>query len=299
MSDDTKHPPKFGEIEIVPQEKLPVYDGVIFPGFPELMTDPGKKLTAVKNLESHSDDILISAYPKSGTHWVSEIVEEIVSGKAEYSKKSKGGLFLEAQPLEELAKMPSPRNLNSHLPFRMLPRKHFELKARTIHVIRNPKDVAVSYYHHAQKDPCCGAITLTWAEYYETYIDNVIYGTWFSYEKEWEKAKKDNPNISVLTLYYEDLKRDTAKGVKQISEYLGYKHSDQLIKDIAENVDFQNQSKKKYDMTQHFSIDKKPFVYRKGQIGDWKNFFTVAQNEKFDALYEKEMKDSKLKITFT
>lgn len=103
---------------------------------------------------------------------MSEIVEEITLGKAEYSKKSKGGLFLEAQPFDGLAEMPSPRNFNSHLPFRMLPKKHFELKAKTIHVIRNPKDVAVSYFHHSQKDPCCGAITMPWADYFEKYTSN-------------------------------------------------------------------------------------------------------------------------------
>ncbi|KAJ8299110.1 LOW QUALITY PROTEIN: hypothetical protein KUTeg_023170 [Tegillarca granosa] len=79
---------------------------------------------------------------------------------------------------------------------------------------------------------------------------------------------------------------------------LKYKHPEELIKQIAENVDFKNQSKKKYDFTKQFSIDKKPFIYRKGQIGDWKTMFTVTQNEVFDDLYEKEMKDSKLRITF-
>ena len=35
-----------------------------------------------------------------------------------------------------------------------------------------------------------------------------------------------------------------------------------------------------------------------GVVGDWKNWFTVAQNEEFDTLYQEKMKGSKLKIRF-
>ena len=44
--------------------------------------------------------------------------------------------------------MPSPRLLNSHLVTSCLPKQIVSKKIKIIHVLRNPKDVAVSAYHH-------------------------------------------------------------------------------------------------------------------------------------------------------
>jgi len=35
-----------------------------------------------------------------------------------------------------------------------------------------------------------------------------------------------------------------------------------------------------------------------GKVGDWKNWFTVAQNEQYDAIIAERMKTSNIKMQF-
>lgn len=41
------------------------------------------------------------------------------------------------------------------------------------------------------------------------------------------------------------------------------------------------------------------FIYIAGKVGGWKKVFTVAQNEKFDKLFQEKIADLNLDIKFT
>ncbi|KAJ8314014.1 hypothetical protein KUTeg_008575 [Tegillarca granosa] len=58
--------------------------------------------------------------------------------------------YFDMVPKHKLAEKPSPRIYTSHMPLHFLPRQLAE-KGRIICVFRNPKDLAVSFYHLMQK----------------------------------------------------------------------------------------------------------------------------------------------------
>lgn len=288
-----------------------VFDGMNMPPLRPLRENAEKRFTEIRDLECMKDDIILATYSKSGTHWIWEVVCMLIKGTTEYTKETKEFFFLEAIPdLDVVHNLPSPRPLNTHLPYRWLPKQLAEKGGKIIHVIRNPKDVAVSLYHHLV---AFGAMNISFNQFMETMfmIPNpaCAMGSWYDYVKEFEQAAENDKHGAILTMFYESMKKNPIDETKRLAKFLNVEASDKLIEDIVEKCSFGNlknadntikdQSilKKIIDLP---SVDgqAKPNIYRKGIIGDWKNHFTVALNEQFDKIYAEEMKNSKLPIQF-
>lgn len=60
----------------------------------------------------------------------------------------KESAMLEGSSRNIMQSMSSPRILNTHLLFCDIPRDFVEKKCKIIYILRNPKDVAVSFYNH-------------------------------------------------------------------------------------------------------------------------------------------------------
>ena len=64
---------------------------------------------------------------------------------------------------------PAPRVFKTHLPYDLVPKpRNKAAKPRYIYVMRNPKDTAVSFYHHHQLHPI--TTHRSWDEYFEFFI---------------------------------------------------------------------------------------------------------------------------------
>jgi hypothetical protein len=184
---------------------------------------------------------------------------------------------------------PSPRLLKTHVYFSMfLPHNP---KMKIIHIMRNPKDVITSYYHYYRVQERLGPFSGSWDEFYQMAVEGyLIWGDWFSHTLEWWNQSRTNRNLLFIT--YEDLKLHTAATLQQISTFLGKNLTDEAVRVIEKNISFTAMKGKRngFDLPQEVG-DK---FFRKGEVSDWKNYFTVAQNEQFDQLIQQRLSDPEL-----
>lgn len=107
----------------------------------------------------------------TGTHWVWEIITMLLKGKAEYHPLTREHVFLDlVDNLSSLDTLPSPRVFNTHMSYRWLPREHFKAGRKVVNIIRNPKDVAVSWYCHWHSSNELGCGSISWAEFFEEIV---------------------------------------------------------------------------------------------------------------------------------
>ncbi|XP_061445211.1 sulfotransferase 1 family member D1-like isoform X2 [Rhineura floridana] len=259
----------------------------------------------VENFQAKPDDLLIATYPKSGTTWISEILDMIYNdGNVEKCKRDaifNRVPFMELiipgveNGVEQLAKMPSPRLVKTHLPVQLLPESFWGKGCKMIYVARNAKDVVVSYYHFykmAKMHPEPG----TWDEFLGKFVaGEVAFGSWYDHVKGWWEKKKSHP---ILYLFYEDMKEDPKRELQKVIQFLEKQITEEVVNRILHHTSFKEMQKNptsNYRMVppDHMDHNVSPFM-RKGIAGDWKNHFTVAQNERFDEDYAEKMKESTL-----
>lgn len=276
-------------------------DGVLYPYIEGAAQD--HSIPAARSLKGRDDDVLLINYAKSGTHWIWEVLCMLYQRKAETIPGIKQYNMIEALTPEQLEAMPSPRILNTHFPFDHLPLDMIKRKTKIILIHRNPKDIAVSHYHHHLYLVKVYNYEGEWKNWLPLFIEGKAdYNSWFDYVRQWERVMNENPDYPIHLMYFEDMKEDGLREVEKLAKFLNLPVTEELCRAVADKCTFENMVVDKKGLENEFWTkvwrDDKPRFYRKGIVGDWKNWFTVAQNEAFDKLYQEKMKDSKLRIRF-
>ncbi|KAJ8413621.1 hypothetical protein AAFF_G00081280 [Aldrovandia affinis] len=248
------------------------YKGVYLPK----LLHPPESLNFLEEFNFRRDDIVVVTYPKSGTTWMQEIVP-LIQSEGDMASVLTLPNWDRMPWLEEhrcivlnLDERPSPRMFATHFHYSMMPVSYFKVKPKVIYVMRNPKDV---------------------------FTGKVMFGSWFDHVKGWLNAEDQD---RVMYISYEEMILDLKDSVSKIGHFLGKSLSEEVSAKIADHCIFKNMKQNKmsnYSLVPEEFMDQKISEFlRKGIAGDWKNLFTDAQTENFDAVYKEKMQDVKFKF---
>ena len=260
---------------------------IIFPK--ELFPNIEESLKNAKQLKYREGDVIICSYPKSGTHWTESLIRCLRRQDDSESIVPQEGLIELTRP-EKIHSMTCPRVLLTHLWPNRLPAEHVKNGGKLVLVLRNPKDLVVSAYHAINKSKIF-SIKTSWTERLELFsTGRVPFGDFFTYLNKWQDALKSE-FFNIECFYYEDLKENPIQSLRRLAHHVGVTKTDEELQAIVKEcaIDNLRMCNSDYVPTGLFDDNNKSVIYRKGEVGDWKNHFTVAQNKWFDDLISKKM----------
>ncbi|CAL1537695.1 unnamed protein product [Lymnaea stagnalis] len=265
---------------------LQVVDGRYYPIFP---TDVIKNIASLK---LRNDDIILAGYLKAGTHWVWEILRMLCAGTTDIPLAEKDQCMVEQQAQADIDVLPSPRILNTHSLFEQLPAEIFVKKPKIVYLTRNPKDTAVSMYHHHVQLVDYYAYRGKFEDHVRLFVDGKVdFGSWFHHIDNWSRAVRDYPDIPIMEVNYEDLSQNPKKIIQDLANYLDLSPSAELVSKIVSECSIERMRAKKAE----FDLDKQgnSIMYRKGKVGSWQSYFSEELNIWFDHVYQTKMADIK------
>ncbi|CAL1384854.1 unnamed protein product [Linum trigynum] len=245
--------------------------------------------------EPRKDDILLTSFTKIGSTWLKALCYNILDQEENDILLKENPhcvvptldiTFLQDRVQHMLLNSPPGRGrlLHTHLPCSYLPEKARSSGCKLVYVARNPKDTLVSLWHFHNKNVEVDQFPLESAV--ETFCSGVMpFGPFYEHVVGyWEESKK-RPD-EVLFLKYEDLCRNPEEQVRKLASFLSrekwidvekvlWRSSLNRLKELEVNTgEVVNEG-------QHF---RNSTYFRKGTVGDWKNYLTSDMARRIDQL---------------
>lgn len=226
---------------------------------------------AGRDLAVYPDDTFIVSYPRSGNTWTRFLAANLIYSGQPVSFDNIERLIpdCEAQSSRYLKRVARPRIIKSH--------SYFDPRyPRVIYIVRDPRDVALSYYDFSRKYRHFDD-SYPLQRYIEDFVAGRLmsadWGTWAENVASWAFARGARPGF--LLLRYEDMKARPEQELTRIAEFFGIDASPERLRTAierssAERMREMEKTQSKNWVTTRNKRDDIPFV-RTAIAGGWKN----------------------------
>uniref|UniRef100_A0A1Q3FPD9 Putative alcohol sulfotransferase a n=1 Tax=Culex tarsalis TaxID=7177 RepID=A0A1Q3FPD9_CULTA len=310
-----RNEPEYVLVRPTDHSKVPIQDPNWTPK-PSVLTSVFKNIdNALQKFEVLPDDVWLASYPKSGTTWCQEMVW-LVCNDLDYKRAADvdlverfpsmklSGLFSrpgEHRPFKEVLEMPKPRFIKTHLHVGLLPEQIWTVKPKIVYVHRNPKSVAVSFYHHSASFT---GYKGTLEDFTRSFMrDLQLYSPYHEHVIEYNKL---NHLENVLILRYEDMKKDLISELKRACQFFNKQYSDKQLETLSKHLSFESM---KDNPSVNFSryanartiwkeaVEANKRFMRKGKADGYKEELSAVLQEEMDAwTREKNKSEEHLKL---
>jgi hypothetical protein len=207
------------------------------------------------------------------------VYQLLTDGALNFTHISKVAPFFERslRAKDSLDDLASPRIFKTHLQCRRV----MSYPARYIYVVRDGRDVLVSYFYFYSTyiNP-----RVQFDEFFENFLTGSLqYGSWFKNVAEWN-SHRGNENL--LFLRYEEIIGDMDEAISVVSKFLGTLHSPDRLQIIRQQCAFSFMQSLEEKFAPQVSSGEIPGEHqgkfiRKGRVGDWKAHFNERQEHAF------------------
>ncbi|KAJ1291802.1 hypothetical protein BS78_02G344700 [Paspalum vaginatum] len=314
-----EHTPKdeFGDlVAALPLRQQSILELRLYQGFwlPEHWV-PGT-IVFQRRFAPRPDDVILASYPKCGTTWLKALAFA-TAARGAYPPAGAGHPLRRLNPHDcvpfideifaggehaKLDLLPSPRLMNTHLPYTLLPEPVARGGGgcRVAYVCRDPKDMVVSLWHFLRRSKP----DLSFADMFEPVCDGTAAaGPVWDHVLSYWRASVARPD-RVLFLRYEDLLRDPAANVRKLAEFMGrpFSASEEDAGAVADVVELCS-----FDQMKGLEVNKpgsgtagryrampRDAFFRKGVAGDWANHMTPEMAARLDEIVREKLQGTGL-----
>ncbi|KAG5626855.1 hypothetical protein H5410_012073 [Solanum commersonii] len=298
----------------------PLYDFYQYEGFWYYSGYLEAALCMQQSFNPQPSDIFLCSAPKTGTTWLKALTFSIITRHDD--DFTNNPLLTKVPhdciPFLEVDFLSNPKIVDTvglsllatHLPYTILP-KSVSHNCKIIYICREPKDTFVSWWHFIQKIEAkitkTPLVTLDEESMFKLFCQGKSgYGPYWDHVLGYWKASVERPD-RVFFLKYEDLKEDTLGYVKKLADFMDKPFSKEeqdlgVPQEIVARCDFESLSNLEVnksgmhrpETTQEISNN---VFFRKGKIGDWKNYLTEDMAKLIDDITHDKFQSSGLTFT--